>query len=291
MVDELTNQASPELPEQQEATEQAVYESTPKSKRPLIIGLVAAALVVIIGGGAVLYTRGIITLPGRPTPLPKVMENIKNGRSKCDGAKDPAKCLSELTLDEAVAGKQAEACDKIENTELKDSCFDSIARELGEAKVCERISLEAARDACIGSIQFAEVKENKDISVCASIVSERFKNACYAFVFNAVGTLDSCKEAGDRSAECVAVVAFRDAVAAVDSALCAPIADAEKRVSCEEDVNNLKASLDSDRDGLTDAEEVKYGTDKNNPDTDGDGYKDGAEVQSGYNPKGSGKLQ
>lgn len=71
--------------------------------------------------------------------------------------------------------------------------------------------------------------------------------------------------------------------------------------------------LDSDRDGLTDEEEARLGTDPNNSDTDqddltdreeakvyktdplnldtdGDSYKDGAEVKNGYNPKGSGKL-
>lgn len=42
--------------------------------------------------------------------------------------------------------------------------------------------------------------------------------------------------------------------------------------------------LDSDQDGLTDAEEKTYGTDPFNPDTNGDGYSDGAEVKSGYDP-------
>lgn len=71
--------------------------------------------------------------------------------------------------------------------------------------------------------------------------------------------------------------------------------------------------LDSDQDGLTDAEEATLGTNPNNPDTDGDGltdreevkvyltdplkadtdgdgFKDGDEVKNGYNPKGPGKL-
>jgi len=53
--------------------------------------------------------------------------------------------------------------------------------------------------------------------------------------------------------------------------------------------NPLKA--DTDGDGLTDREEVKiYLTDPKNPDTDGDGYLDGAEVKAGYNPKGPGRL-
>ena len=49
--------------------------------------------------------------------------------------------------------------------------------------------------------------------------------------------------------------------------------------------------VDTDDDKLTDGEEVNlYFTNPLLPDTDGDGYLDGDEVQSGYNPKGPGKL-
>lgn len=70
---------------------------------------------------------------------------------------------------------------------------------------------------------------------------------------------------------------------------------------------------DSDHDGLSDAEESKFGTDETNPDTDADGLTDGSEVNTwqtdplnkdtdadgfldgqevfnGYNPRGAGKL-
>ncbi len=45
-------------------------------------------------------------------------------------------------------------------------------------------------------------------------------------------------------------------------------------------------SLDSDSDGLTDAEETLYGTGPLNSDTDGDGYSDALEVTNLYNPAG-----
>lgn len=41
---------------------------------------------------------------------------------------------------------------------------------------------------------------------------------------------------------------------------------------------------DSDKDGLSDAEEKIYGTDPGNADSDHDGYSDGVEVKSGYDP-------
>jgi hypothetical protein len=48
---------------------------------------------------------------------------------------------------------------------------------------------------------------------------------------------------------------------------------------------------DTDGDGLTDFEEVRiYKTDPLNPDTDGDGFSDGEEVRNGYNPNGPGLL-
>ena len=50
-------------------------------------------------------------------------------------------------------------------------------------------------------------------------------------------------------------------------------------------------SADTDADGLSDRDETKqWGTNPLNPDTDGDSYKDGDEVNNGYDPKGSGKL-
>lgn len=47
---------------------------------------------------------------------------------------------------------------------------------------------------------------------------------------------------------------------------------------------DLNRPGDSDHDGLTDAEETRYGTNPNNPDTDGDGYTDGNEIFHGYDP-------
>ena len=43
-------------------------------------------------------------------------------------------------------------------------------------------------------------------------------------------------------------------------------------------------ALDSDSDGLTDAEEISAGTDPNDPDTDDDSIPDGLEVLTGRNP-------
>jgi hypothetical protein len=52
----------------------------------------------------------------------------------------------------------------------------------------------------------------------------------------------------------------------------------------------LLGSVDTDKDGLTDAEELIIGTDPMLDDTDKDGYKDGQEVNNFYSPKESGSA-
>lgn len=42
--------------------------------------------------------------------------------------------------------------------------------------------------------------------------------------------------------------------------------------------------IDDDKDGLSNAKEIIYGTDPENPDTNANGYKDGEEVKKGYDP-------
>lgn len=53
---------------------------------------------------------------------------------------------------------------------------------------------------------------------------------------------------------------------------------------------SVELDIDSDDDGLLDRDEIRLGTDLNNPDTDSDGFMDGDEVRNGYNPNGTGKL-
>ena len=56
-------------------------------------------------------------------------------------------------------------------------------------------------------------------------------------------------------------------------------------------ITQAVAKKDTDKDGLNDDDEKKYGTNINKKDTDGDGYSDFEEVRNGYNPLGKGKLK
>jgi hypothetical protein len=61
---------------------------------------------------------------------------------------------------------------------------------------------------------------------------------------------------------------------------------------CAEETLAALSALDTDGDGLSDADELcVHFTDPLNPDTDGDGYADGTEVAAGYSPRyGDGKT-
>lgn len=49
--------------------------------------------------------------------------------------------------------------------------------------------------------------------------------------------------------------------------------------------DKIDPNKDSDEDGISDAEELRIGTDPFNPDTDRDGYRDGDEILKGFDPK------
>ena len=68
--------------------------------------------------------------------------------------------------------------------------------------------------------------------------------------------------------------------------------DSDGLPDAEEKVLGTNINLaDTDGDGLSDKEEVKiWKTNPLEPDTDGDGYPDGKEVEGKYNPNGPGKL-
>lgn len=65
----------------------------------------------------------------------------------------------------------------------------------------------------------------------------------------------------------------------------------EEMATSTEESKEVKFSLDSDNDGLTDIEEVIFGTAPSSADTDGDGYKDGVEVANGYSPNKAGNVK
>lgn len=67
-------------------------------------------------------------------------------------------------------------------------------------------------------------------------------------------------------------------------------AEGENSEVPEYEVKELKSSLDTDEDKLTDVEEIMYGTELDKPDTDGDGFIDGEELMNFYSPLAAGQT-
>lgn len=74
-----------------------------------------------------------------------------------------------------------------------------------------------------------------------------------------------------------------------NSSSTSPVANTEI-VPVEQIKKIIPFAPDTDNDGLTDAEEVVFGTDPNKKDSDGDSFEDLAEIKNSYNPAGAGKI-
>lgn len=80
---------------------------------------------------------------------------------------------------------------------------------------------------------------------------------------------------------------FRQVILPVkDSGVDLPTEKAEKPIMLTVGVvpDKQKVNVDTDHDGLSDAEELRLGTDPNVADTDGDGFLDGDEIKAGFDP-------
>ncbi|WP_240360320.1 adventurous gliding motility protein AgmC [Pyxidicoccus caerfyrddinensis] len=94
------------------------------------------------------------------------------------------------------------------------------------------------------------------------------------------GVSYECSLDGAAFAACPDPVTFTS-LASGPHTLAVRAVDAAGNVDATPATYNWSVSVDTDGDGLTDAEEVTLGTDPNNPDTDGDGLTDGLEVNVG----------
>ncbi len=56
------------------------------------------------------------------------------------------------------------------------------------------------------------------------------------------------------------------------------------------DLSIVGTGTDTDKDGLSDEQEAKFGSDSKNPDTNGNGVADGDEIKAGFNPTTTGRL-
>lgn len=87
----------------------------------------------------------------------------------------------------------------------------------------------------------------------------------------------------------VGLLAIQHSVATTEAKDVAETASEQPEASHAAQVVIDRSRIDSDRDGLMDAEEIRLGTHPYLADTDRDGYEDALEVRFGYDPTGPGR--
>lgn len=178
-------------------------------------------------------------------------------------------------------------------------------------------------DKCNASVQPNLAGKTGKVSYCVGLTGNAYDD-CAALAAMTAKSLDDCGviQNPEKKSDCTMTVTAMltpivakispDVQTAVDTKnpdLCATITDENDRSICfelvgvgdrdhdgldaaqEANLGTSDANIESDGDGLTDADEVNvYHTNPALADTDGDGYSDGIEVKTGYNPLGPGKL-
>lgn len=164
------------------------------------------------------------------------------------------------------------SCDDVGDQKLQMKCFEAVnlAMNLATTSPC------------------SVLKSERDIAVCQKAI----------FVKNVVasGDLSKCNEVLDTTNKiiCLSQASLGLALASKEAKYCDNMAFADDKASCLKLVDKLNTVVpdvpaDSDKDGLSDENEAKMGTNPSKSDTDGDGHSDGQEVAGGYNPCGGGR--
>lgn len=180
------------------------------------------------------------------------------------------------------------SCSEIDDEHLKESCVVQIATKKNYKRDdCNSLAVDL-KDICLTHVIFNKAIDNKDVDTCLEIPDEGNREECLQTVFQGKENLVFCDTINESvKTKCIEIIASSLAVSRQDPEVCKNIENEERQQAC---LKRAERVVDTDDDGLPDAQEKVYGSDPNNPDTDGDGYEDGHEVRFGYSPTGPGKL-
>ncbi|PLX27346.1 hypothetical protein C0583_03445 [Candidatus Parcubacteria bacterium] len=221
----------------------------------------------------------------RKTSDPKLCEEMKDSYKKSD-------CYF------YYAGKQknTDLCLKVTGSGSLANCYTSIAKQ-GDPTVC---GLSPIPSTCFREyyLNFNERKiPSIDKSQCDGIQDTTAKNTCISYLnqyiekkeSGIVWMIDNKLEGKMTENNKKEVQKFYFLTSSVFEDMLNNLVDNKKITIIDNTYYTVKEGApiirkDSDNDGLSDEDELKYKTDINNPDTDNDSYSDGDEVKNGFDP-------
>lgn len=269
------------------------------SKRTLIIVIVClilGVLGILAAFGVVRWyqTRTPVSASGTvqaPTNIP-ADDPFAGVLTACAETEAPVECADGVHFQEALRAGNAEHCAKVTDQQHRNTCYEIVALGAGESAVCEGIDVPDARVACASKASARSAVLRGDASVCSQI-PEAEQLDCLERTFAALPSADACdRYTEDLAVACAEYMQLRRAGDARDRAAC--IAGAGRFLFLCDVYTPVRPSFlpdgDEDADGLTNADEERYGSNPFLADSDADGYNDGDEVKNGYNPAGPGPL-
>lgn len=269
------------------------------SKRILIILIVCLILGVlgILGAFAAVrwfQTRASATAPGiAPSSLDApATDPFAAVLSACAQAEAPEECADGARFQEALRSGNTTHCADVRDQVHRNTCYEIVALGAGDSAMCEGIDVPDARASCANRASARSAVLRGDAAVCAQIPAAEQLD-CFERTFAALPSPEACgRYSDDVAVACEEFFQLQRAADARDRAAC--LAGAGRfQPLCDVYIPVLPAFLpdgDDDADGLTNAEEERYGANPFLADSDGDGYTDADEVKNGYNPAGPGPL-
>ena len=258
----------------------------------LRIGIIVGALLLIVIVILVVRNFGLLKQSASEVDQhDRIVQMINGSLALCDDDPYPSVCRRRLVVGQAKSSADVQICDVLEGTE-RSSCISQVLGDTLDIKGCAMLD-GSDRDLCESRVIRDTAIQSANLLLCDTIKVDSIKTACSQRVTNDAVTADNCAGVGVDPHLCDDARTISNAVNAMDESLCQDVSDStvdecvalvKERVQESDDSGILV--VDTDGDGLSDAQESAIGTDPNNPDTDGDGYDDKTEFDGGFNPLG-----
>ncbi len=235
----------------------------------------------IVVGGAVVALIVIFILNSLNSAVPSsvvsVKDRIDQAVADCSQEKDPAACAERTQSNLARQAAAPTACEGLADAAYN-NCVNLIARDTKEIKTCDALPGDVKGN-CQDMVTFLLAVDAQDYKLCDLIKEARRQASCQAQMLPAILAAGTCSTYGIAEDQCDQQAALEAAIAAGNPAGCDTLS-ADFAASC----HDVFTSIDADHDGLSLAEEFKYGTSDQKADTDGDGYDDSVEIANGHDP-------